>query len=181
MLLIEFTLNYNHVSIVLGGTQYVQVHLPAQLIPLLIGIFGFVRISYLRFEQWRSPGSIEPSTVSTEAEPRPSRTFRFGVDVLKAFSPAMARQRTIKRHDPSDVDGMQKRRPWPIRYLVSWLPWLSLLTPFHAEPEVEKGVMPGGRVHPSTALQERHPERHRPSAERTRASVGGSTVHGDDQ
>ena len=54
-------------------------------------------------------------------------------DIPLAFSPAMARNLTATSHDPNELDELQRGRRWPIRYLVAWLPWLSLLPYFQDE------------------------------------------------
>ncbi|KAF6808550.1 hypothetical protein CPLU01_15657 [Colletotrichum plurivorum] len=139
MLLVEFSLNFNHVSAVLGGPNENELHLPAQLLPLLIGTFGFVRTCYLLFESWRSPEDIDPS-LSAPPTPLTSRTMH-PRDMLLLFSPAMARRSTVS-HDPEEIDETAKRRGRSVRYLVAWLPWLSLLESFqdHPRPDKEKRV-----------------------------------------
>jgi hypothetical protein len=134
--LVEFSLNFNNVTAVLGGPEDNEFHLPAQLLPFMIGIFGFVRTCYLLFESWRSPGDTEPS-VSEPTPPLPARTMHIR-DIPLAFSPAMARNSTISSHDPNEVDDIERGRRWPVRYLVSWLPWLSVLKYFRDEPVINR-------------------------------------------
>ena len=135
--LVEFTLNFNHVAAVLGGPHDNELHLPAQLLPLLIGAFGFVRTCYLLLESWRSPEDIDPS-VSAPTTPLPARTMHPGRDILLAFSPAMARASTTTSHDPNEIDELERQRSRFGRYLVAWLPWLSLLPYFRKEPHQDK-------------------------------------------
>ncbi|KAF9873161.1 hypothetical protein CkaCkLH20_09324 [Colletotrichum karsti] len=158
MLLVEFTLNFNHVNAVLGGPHNNELHLPAQLLPLLIGSFGFVRTCYLLFESWRSPEDIDPS-LSAPPTPVAARTMHTR-DVLLLFSPAMARRPTTF-HDPDEIDKTAKQRGWPVRYLVAWLPWLSLLGFFQERPALEdrkrhsKGSENSERVDSKTSAEYR--------------------------
>jgi hypothetical protein len=57
-----------------------------------------------------------------------------------AFSPGM--QRGVERggeRDPREVDGLEEGRRWKVRYLVAWLPWLSLLGYFRDQNLGEGG------------------------------------------
>jgi len=141
MLLVEFTLNFNHVSKVLGGPNDNELHLPAQLLPLLLGAFGFLRISWLTFESWRSPGDTDPSTITEDVDrPRRAKTFHRS-DLLALFSPAMARDDIRhQKHEAEELDALEQHKSAPVRYLVSWLPWLSLLGPFKDRPAMSKRV-----------------------------------------
>jgi hypothetical protein len=51
----------------------------------------------------------------------------------------MARHSTANSRDPDEVDVLEKGRGRPVRYLVSWLPWLSLLSWFRDEREAGMG------------------------------------------
>jgi hypothetical protein len=126
-------LNFNNVTAVLGGPHDNELHLPSQLLPLLMGAFGFVRACYLLFESWRSPGEIEPS-MAEPSPPHPARTMHIR-DIPLAFSLAMARNSIATSHDPNELDELQRGRRWLVRYLVAWLPWLSLL-PFFENDSV---------------------------------------------
>ena len=130
--LVEFSLNFNNITAVLGGPHDNELHLPSQLLPLLIGAFGFVRIIYLLFEQTRSPGDAEPSVAHPPTPPRQARTMHLA-DALHVFSPAMARDSLTTTRDDDDIDAMERHRPRRLRYLVAWLPWLSLLPAFRSE------------------------------------------------
>lgn len=134
MVLVECTLNFNHVAPVLGGAGHDnEISLPAQLLPLLIGAFGFVRTCYLLLETWRSPDDIDPS-LSAPPKPLPARTMHVK-DMFLMFSPAMRRKSTFT-HGPGEVEDFAKRRGRPARYLVAWLPWLSLLRSFQGPSEL---------------------------------------------
>ena len=186
----EFTLNFNHVTAVLGGPNDNELHLPAQLLPLLIGAGGFIRILWLKFEEWRSPADREPSVAArttnrdsmlssgsphsptktspttggaatasaVEEKERASAANANGVGngnsnthrrsrtnppqdlhFLQLFSPALAIDGPGEQaRDPSEIDALQAGRPAVMRYLVAWLPWLSLLRAFSNDEAVEE-------------------------------------------
>jgi hypothetical protein len=136
--LIEFSLNFNNVKHVLGGPHGNELHLPGQILPLLIGLFGFVRICYLILETWRSPGGdVEPSLARAARTIHEARTMHAKYLPL-AFSPAMMRHSTSPSHDPNEIDELGRGRGRTGRYLIAWLPWLSLLRYFQDEPVVGK-------------------------------------------
>jgi hypothetical protein len=141
-MLVEFSLNFNHVSKVLGGPHDNELHLPAQLLPLLIGAFGFLRTCYLLFEHFRSPAEFEPSLAALSPV-QEARTLHMR-DLPLAFSPAMARHSTTTSHDPDEMDELERRRGFGVRYIVAWLPWLSLLK--HFQDETESNGRDGERV-----------------------------------
>jgi len=124
---------------VLGGPHNNEVHLPAQLLPLMVGAFGFIRTLYLILMSERSPESVEEPSVA-DSDPRPLRLARtlHMRDIPFAFSPHMARYSTTTSHDPDEIDEREKHRSWPVRYLVTWLPWLSLLGYFQNETVRER-------------------------------------------
>ncbi|TDZ61196.1 hypothetical protein CTRI78_v004466 [Colletotrichum trifolii] len=126
VLLVEFTLRFNQVNLVLGGPDDNELHLTAQLLPLVVGLFGFVRTTYLLLETLRSPDDILPS-LGAPARGNSARTLR-PRNLLLVFSPAMARERKREResHLPRD-SAVARHRGAFVRYLVAWLPWLSLL------------------------------------------------------
>jgi hypothetical protein len=137
ILLIEFTLNFNNVTAVLGGPHNNELHLPGQILPLLIGAFGFVRICYLVLENWRSPSDVEPSLATRPMTVQEARTLH-AKDLTLAFSPAMKREETMRgERDYGEVDELERGRRTPVRYLVTWLPWLSLLDYFRDDPVIE--------------------------------------------
>jgi hypothetical protein len=97
-------------SAILGGPNDNELHLPAQLLPLLIGTFGFLRICFLLFKEWRSRGSLEPTLLA-----RPES----------------------EREEPQ-LQRPSARRSTAMRYLVAWLPWLSIIGYFRVSGEDEK-------------------------------------------
>ncbi len=48
--MVEFTLNFNHVDSVLGGKNGSPLQLPGQLLPFLVGTFSFVTVCYKLFQ-----------------------------------------------------------------------------------------------------------------------------------
>ena len=123
--MMEFTLNYNHVQSVLGWHGH--IFFPSQVIPLLIGAFGFIRIAFIRFAQWRSPEDIEPSLARDPTLPQRASTAPRGLGWLKVFT-ASRRGGTdpAAEHEDGDIDPCMEDRPLWLRYLVAWLPWLAL-------------------------------------------------------
>lgn len=137
VLLIEFSLNFNHVGAVLGGPNDNELHLPSQILPLMIGLFGFIRTCYVAFKEWRAVDEDDEES-SNRLEHRRSRPMKFGIDMLQAFSPAMAADEERKEHDPNEMDELEKKRSRIVRYIVAVLPWLSLLEYFHDKPQIGK-------------------------------------------
>jgi hypothetical protein len=137
MLLIEFSLNFNHVSAVLGGPNDNEIHLPGQLLPLMIGGFGFVRICWILFEEWRAPGNTDPSVADANGDqPKRARTLHMS-NALHMFSPSMDRTLVPKpQHSGDELDELERYQSPKTRYLVAYLPWLSLLECFRNEPKV---------------------------------------------
>jgi hypothetical protein len=150
VLLVEVTLSYNHVSAVLGGPDDNELHLPSELLPLLIGAFGFLRTCWLKFEEWRSPSNPDPSVAFEDAvaAPHRSRTMHFGVRMLQAFSESLAVDAARKEeHEAAELDELERDRSRVSRYLVAYLPWLSLLRPWRNDAERAAGKMlPTSRV-----------------------------------
>ncbi|KAF6815161.1 hypothetical protein CMUS01_12489 [Colletotrichum musicola] len=128
-LMVEFTLNFNNVNLVLGGTDDTSLSLPSQLLPFLVGLFGFTRTLYsLVQEKWfRKPDrggviSAVPESREDDGDAHDGRRFRTGPSV---------------RRNASDLDRRQAGRSWILRYLVAWLPWLSLLQHYDEQLEIQ--------------------------------------------
>lgn len=127
ILAVEFTLNFNHVLSVLGGPNS-MISLPTQLLPLLIGVFGFVRVVWLKVKELRSFDAV-PAQREENVSMRSDRTIRNSANVLQLFSPALASYSPpeYKTETPGgEVMDSAARSPL-VRYLYAWLPWLSLL------------------------------------------------------
>lgn len=90
------TLVWNHVDQVVAGGS---IATPSQLLPLLVGVAGVVRILYIILREHKEKHR------NSEAES----------NVIELVSSA---------HDEPDVD--ITTRPLWVRYLITLLPWLSL-------------------------------------------------------
>jgi hypothetical protein len=149
VLMVEMTLFYNHATAVLGGPDDNELHLPSELLPLLIGAFGFLRTCWLKFEEWRSPSNPDPSMAEDPPEhARRSRTMRVGVRWFEAFSERLAVDAEKRaEHEAAELDELERGRSRPERYLVAWLPWLSLLKRWRNDTHCGEGVLPvaGGK------------------------------------
>jgi hypothetical protein len=117
MLKIEFTLNFNHVGMVLGGPGDDEIELPAQMLPLLIGVFSFVRVSWLTWSAHR-------------AEEGSPAIANDGLDGPKPALAADAPQPEM--HDGDELDPHFRGRGVFARYFVAMMPWFSLLDHFGA-------------------------------------------------
>jgi hypothetical protein len=105
---VEFTLNFNHVTGVLGGTGLVGA---GQLLPMFIGLFSFVRIMYLVFREdfW---------------EPHEKKEM-LGLGLKGTTSPTMS-PRTPRRQGTFPGAGKKRRqKDFAHRIVTAWLPWLS--------------------------------------------------------
>jgi len=135
-MLAEFTLNFNHIQAVLGGPNDNELHLPAQLLPLLIGAFSFLRILWLTVTAYREPGDANPSIVDEDHMVHKARTLRMGLSYLQLFSPALAVDaRKEAPYHPDTMDPLQKRRSTVVRYFIGVMPWFSLLKVFRNQDD----------------------------------------------
>jgi hypothetical protein len=63
--------------------------------------------------------------------------------MLRIFSASMARDAARKaEHDAAELDELEKDRSRTSRYLVAWLPWLSLLKHWRNEMPPTKRTLP---------------------------------------
>ncbi len=135
MITVECTLNFNHVKGVLGPGN--RIFFPSQLIPMIIGAFSFVRLGYKLLEKWRDPDD-EPSlpqdahtSMFTDPEnSERSQAFPSKSRMFKLFAPPTDTLNHAPKEAPpedNDIDDLMRDKPPRLRYLVSWLPWLSLL------------------------------------------------------
>ncbi|OCT50383.1 hypothetical protein CLCR_07054 [Cladophialophora carrionii] len=130
MILVECTLNFNHVKAVLGPGN--RIFFPSQLIPMIIGCFSFVRLMYKVLEQWRDPDD-EPSLPNDPRLTGTRQEFPGTKRFFKVFAPptnALNRRPQLPEDMPpedTDMDELLQGEPIRLRYLVTWLPWLSLL------------------------------------------------------
>lgn len=140
MITVEFVLNYNHVDSVLGPGG--RIYFPSQLIPMIIGAFSFVRLVYLKFEKIRYNEAEPTATVAREPtiegspQPKPK-----GKDLVRLFAPPKGVPRTASDFEPpkdTDIDRRVQHDPTWLRYLVAYLPWLSLLPRWTGRDEVSR-------------------------------------------
>jgi len=132
------TLNQNHLLGTLA--QHSDVRPPAQLLPLLIGVLSFARTLWLIFDEH---GKTIAKILRTEAEnakilraeaenepPKILHNIRrgFEITVRRIISPLSVSSSTVS------TDGSEQSQshmphgfhPWHQRYLVAWMPWLSI-------------------------------------------------------
>ncbi|KAI9170549.1 hypothetical protein HJFPF1_00017 [Paramyrothecium foliicola] len=121
---VEFTLNFNHVVGVLGG-QGNALSNPGQLLPFLVGLFGFVATIYALAKERLFP-KIEDDSFSPV-----NLTF----DIPQSNSSSGGRSAARNRR----LDQQQEKRSTIIRFVVAWLPWLGLLQSVD-ENLVEQGI-----------------------------------------
>jgi hypothetical protein len=142
ILVVECTLHHNHVHAVVGGPNDNELHLPSQLITLMIGAFGLVRVCYLKLKDWRTLGDRDPSIVETPQTSYPTWKPEMRWSILKIFSPSYAENSHTTadgdkddENDENEIDDLMKGRAQFMRYSISWLPWLALLLSQHKKLE----------------------------------------------
>jgi len=138
MVLVEYTLIYNHVQEVLGPGG--RIYFSSQLIPMIIGAFTFCRVVYKRIEKARES---DEAPEEGEKTLRSLKRISSGKDAIKILGPLTYVARPVKKVPPVDADideRMKHEHVW-IRCLVSVLPWLSLL-PRWNEKGTQKSVRP---------------------------------------
>jgi hypothetical protein len=135
----ETTLNYNHVQSVLGRNG--RIFFPSQLLPMIIGLCGLVRILYICFERWRSPDDIKPSLADRPVTPTRAATVPRAKSWLRAFAPRSNASNTApvtrEAFEGSDLDVDMIGQPAWWRYLVAWLPWLQAASYWFKEEKSE--------------------------------------------
>ena len=147
--MVEMTLNYNRVKNVIS---LLDTFYPAQLLPMLIGAFGLLRILFLLFWSIYEPEDREHGESATappeDAQGNPSAEFEIRKDRMRATNQGLEPQpeklpvsstqdptspgAAIIGHDLND-NLVIIRRSLFHRYLVAWLPWLSQF-PFWTKP-----------------------------------------------
>ncbi|MCJ1398165.1 hypothetical protein MMC11_001362 [Xylographa trunciseda] len=140
-LMVEMTLNYNRVKNVIS---LLDTFFPAQLLPMLIGAFGLIRILFLLFWSFYEPEDEENGESATappeDTKGNPSAENKFrengvrGADQklevhskempLSPTQPSITSGIDILCHD-EDHNPILVRRSLLRRYIVAWLPWLS--------------------------------------------------------
>lgn len=151
-IMVECTLNFNHIGGVLGGMgRENTLSLPGQLLPFLVGLLGFTRLCYSIFiEKYLNaqPRDVSALTAAIEASLQPAVV---GARVDTGLGPgagpgAAADQKQVSEGTSEDIAPVEStrqppelERSWAVRYLVAWLPWLSLLHNYDQEL-LEQGI-----------------------------------------
>lgn len=155
----ECTLNFNHVGGVLGGFgRENTLALPGQLLPFLIGLFGFCQLCYTIFmEKYVNAqppegaalvaaieASLQPAVVGAakggdggavaEKAPSTEQPSANGDQQQQEQEQERERQEQEQQQQPPEL-----QRSWMLRYLVAWLPWLSLLQNYDKDL-LEQGI-----------------------------------------
>lgn len=96
---------------------------PGQLIPLLIGVFSLLRISYVIFRNYmgwqhdraETEAIIKGSLSEASVNPREESSFEAGLNLKLGQFPRISEPQGHLLH----------------RFLLAWLPWLGLFSSFH--------------------------------------------------
>ena len=163
--IVEMTLIKNNMRQALA--QYGHITTPAQLLPLLIGTLSFIRILWLIS---REHGKAIQNTLRAEAEMAEHEAPKFLQRVHLAFKTTI-RKIISPLSVSSDIAGSTVHRerspsntphrfhPLHHRYLVAWLPWLSVFKfwkhycpimeslPSHADSPCREDVKLNASVH----------------------------------
>lgn len=138
MILVEFTLNYNHVKEVLGPDG--RIYFPSQLIPMIIGAFTFCRVVYKRINQSIQIHRHEHRPEKGETLLTPIKQIHSGKAFLRFLEPLTYVARPVKHSIPEDEEideRMEHEYTW-LRVFVSIFPWLALLSRWNSKKTSEK-------------------------------------------
>jgi hypothetical protein len=127
---VEMTLNYNHFTGVLGENG---LSAPGQQIPLLIGLFSFVRIMYLIYKEYY----LERHESTKETRGLGIRKSGPGTSVEAAPVPHPPEQHTHLNSIP--LMARSGDRSLAYKMLVAWLPWLTDFRSFRT-PRTDNGL-----------------------------------------
>jgi hypothetical protein len=156
---IELTIIWNHVLGVIGPNG--KISYPAQLLPLLIGTLGFLRICWLLFQKWLNPepdccdeNEVPPEKLN-KSNGAPPATPGVGLGLLS--SPSAGSERPAAGTGEDSDQSITRHRRLAIRYLVAYLPWLSQFQ-FWKNPKGDKNLQSspeeGGRNYRDSPLTE---------------------------
>lgn len=141
--MVEVTLNKNKITGVLGSSiNEGGIAYPAQLLPMLIGALSLVRILFLLYRQWSRSKEAKEGNARKEfatklgTSPQSPQVSRYttggGLGLHTTLSPtehsfspsAVSEGTTVV--SPGQDHSSSFDRPRYLRYLVAWLPWLSV-------------------------------------------------------
>jgi hypothetical protein len=175
-IMVEMTIIWNKARAVIASSN--QVAYPAQLLPMLIGAFGLLRILFLLFWSIYEPEDTEQGETAT-APPEDAQGNISAGNKMRAANQGLGIKSeevtvsptpyppgpgtAIMGHD-QDHNRVPIRRSLFHRYMVAWLPWLSQF-PFWTKPS-------GGYQH--TRLRSREWARPRNSRNPNRSSARDS-------
>jgi hypothetical protein len=132
-LTVECTLNFNHMSNVLGEHGLSG---PGQQLPLLIGLFSFLRICWILIKaSWLGQGEDAETEGTRPGFEKGSNVARTGNDGSRkgdattgTSSPSNPPVIPIQQHghlNSIPLLAAHADRPWVHRVLVAYLPWLA--------------------------------------------------------
>lgn len=132
--MVEMTLNYNHVTDVISLSSS-NIATPSQLLPLLVGILGLIRVLYIMYKETKLEYEIKKAKVEAiAAGKREGELEEVENQIL------LRRTRTdyvIEEDEQLLQMGMARR------YVVALLPWLSLTGLWKKDKPTSN--VPGGR------------------------------------
>ena len=137
--MVELTLNWNHVENVIGGNGHMSY--PAQLLPLIIGILGFVRILYIVYRNYR-PHRVDQVAAAEEGQ------ALNGLDVQVEKQTKGETHSCCSEEDPEDFDINVRDRSLTLRYLIAWLPWLSV-SELWRKPQLRRDMAAAANAQPT--------------------------------
>lgn len=157
IIFIEFTLNLNSLdAVIITANSNAGVWTPAQLIPMLIGIFSLLRMIYLALEHFRAPdGDIRPSLGT---KPSHSAGGVRAMDeklyakvkwYLKCYSIALSQEYSEEKKDEMEdenetrIDEIRGRWSATRKLILTWLPWLSLFSFWPWQDGIEHRIIEG--------------------------------------
>jgi len=158
--MIEMTLNDNNMLQTLA--KHSNVSAPAQLLPLLVGTLSFARTVWLIFYEHGNEILQAVRTETAGMEPRTrAEKFRLGfhLSIQRFISPTSGgnvgrpREASVQTHTAFTL------RPWHQRYLVAYLPWLSIFGFWQKVVDEDQGLPTSVTREPTNESENEKPER----------------------
>jgi hypothetical protein len=103
-----------------------NIAFPAQLIPLLVGVLSFARVLWLILSDWVESREGKDASNEEQVSTRHARGTKFLRGIIRLLPPwtdAPPRGRPVV---VGHVDKRDRHKPIHYRYLVGYLPWLSV-------------------------------------------------------